>query len=160
MTDVVEVVLNPGITGLGKYLKIDLFTFRTDSGRLFWSQVKWNAGVVGVVRELARQNLAFLVPFLAACAVWLVILATALFGAWIMIRDRRITGATKAILLSIVLYNLAIVQVGEMTRVTHRSPVEFVIALCFAIGLRRLLQRRGLSATAADPAAPGNAASR
>ena len=162
-TDVVEVVFNPGITGLGKYLGLDLFTFRTDTGRLFWSQVKWNAGVFGVVRELLRQDPAFLVPFLAACAAWFVVLAIAVFGGWLLIRDRRIGGATKAILVSVVVYNLAIVQVGEMTRVTHRSPVEFVIALWFAIGLRRLLHGHkapaAAAATTADRPALGNTAS-
>ncbi|MFO1154363.1 MAG: glycosyltransferase family 39 protein [Rhodospirillales bacterium] len=155
VTDVVEVVLNPGITGFGKYLGLDLFTFRTESGRLFWSQVKWNAGVVGVVRELWRQDLAFLLPFLAACAVWALILAFALWGVWCMLRDRRIGAAAKAILISVVVYNLAIVQVGEMTRVTHRSPVEFIIAIWFAMGLSRLLRRTD-PATATDRSAYGN----
>lgn len=153
LTDIVEVVFNPGITGFGRYLGIDLFTFRTESGRLFWSQVKWNAGVFGVIRELWHQDLAFVVPFLAACAAWLLILVVALVGAWRMLRDRQIGAATKAILISLVLYNLAIVQVGEITRVTHRSPVEFIIAIWFAFGLRRLLHRSAEVGATDRPAA-------
>lgn len=146
VTDVVEIVLNPGITGFGKYLRIDLFNFRTDTGRLFWSQVKWNSGVIGVIQELWHQKLAFLVPFVGACVVWAIILAIALIGAWRMVSDRQIGSATKAILVSLVVYDLSIVQVGEMTRVTHRSPVEFIIAIWFAIGLRWLMQRRATGA--------------
>ncbi len=141
-TDVVELVSNPGITALGRYLGIDLFKFRTETGRLFWSQVKWNAGVVGVARELLRQDMAFLIPFLAACAVWFVLALGALFGAWLLIKDRRVGGAAKAILFSIVIYNFVIVQVGEVTRVTQRSSYEFVIAILVAIGVQHLLQRR------------------
>ncbi|MFO1127720.1 MAG: hypothetical protein U1E66_04690 [Rhodospirillales bacterium] len=147
-TDVVELVSNPGITALGKYLGVGLFNFRTETGRLFWSQVKWNAGVVGVVRELLRQDLAFLIPFLAACVVWSVLALGASFGAWLLIKDRRVGGAAKAVLFSIVTYNFAIVQVGEVTRVTQRSPYEFVIAILFTIAAQHLLQRRSALATA------------
>jgi hypothetical protein len=160
MTDAVEILVNPGITGLGKYLGIDLFTFKTETGKLFWAQLKWNAGLPAVVRELLRQDLAFLVPFLAATAAWLIVLAVAVFGAVVLIRDQRIGGAAKAIVLSMILYNLAIVQVSEMVRVGQRSPVEFAITILFAIGMRRLLQGRPAPAASAERPAFGNAASR
>jgi 4-amino-4-deoxy-L-arabinose transferase-like glycosyltransferase len=160
LTDATEILANPGITGLGKYLGIDLFTFKTGTGKLFWAQMKWNAGLPTIVRELLRQDLAFLVPFLAATAAWLIVLAVALFGAFVLIRDRRIGGAAKAVVLSMLLYNLAIVQVSEMVRVGQRTPVEFAIAILFAIGLRGLLQRRTAAAAVADRPAFGNAASR
>ncbi|MFO1129543.1 MAG: hypothetical protein U1E66_14050 [Rhodospirillales bacterium] len=161
LTDAVEILANPAITGLGKFLDIDLFNFRTDSGRLFWSQLKWNAGIFGVLRELPKQNLSFLVPFLAATVAWLAVLALAAFGALVLIRDRRIGGAGKAIVLSIAVYNLAIVQVSEMVRAGQRSPVEFVIVILFAIGLRRLLHgQTAPEAAASDRRAVGGAAAR
>ena len=112
-----------------------------------------------ILRELFRQDLAFLVPFLAATAGWLAVLAIAVFGAFVLIRDRSIGGGAKAILLSMILYNLFIVQVSEMVRVGQRTPVEFAIAILFAIGMRRLLQRRPAVAGAADRPAFGSAAS-
>ncbi|MFO1154837.1 MAG: hypothetical protein U1E42_14425 [Rhodospirillales bacterium] len=157
MTDATEILANPGITALGKYLGVDLFTFRTETGKLFWAQLKWNVGLFDVVRELFRQNLAFLVPFLVATAAWLAILAIAVFGAFALIRDRGIGGGAKAIVLSVILYNLAIVQVSEMVRVGQRTPVEFAIAILFAIGLRRLLERRRAVVVAPERPAFGTA---
>ena len=158
MTDAVEILANPGITGLGRHLGIDLFDFRTETGKLFWAQLKWNVGLPTIMRGLFRQDLAFLVPLLAATAAWLFVLAMAVFGAFVLIRDRRISGATKAIVLSMIVFNLAIVQVSEMVRVGQRTPVEFAITILFAIGMRRLLQRR--SVAAADRPAFGSTASR
>jgi hypothetical protein len=69
---------------------------------------------------------------------------------------------TKAILLSFVVYNLGIVQVSEMVRATHRSTVEFIIVLLFAIALRDLVAwvraRRTRAAAAAAVLPPGQGA--
>lgn len=158
LTDVIEVVFNPAITILGKYLGIDLFRFETADGKRFWSQLRARAGIYGIVAELFRQSPVFLASFLAAVALWCSILALALFGTWRLLFDPKPTQAAKAILLSFVLYNLAIVQVSEMVRATHRSTVEFVIVLLAAIGLRdacawAMAKRRGRATARAIDAA-------
>jgi hypothetical protein len=162
VTDAVVILFNPAVTIVGKYLGSDLFRFQTEDGRLYWSQLRAHHGIGYVILDVLRKNPVFVVSVVVTTALWSLIMGLAAFGAWRLIRNPAVSGMTKAILLSFVVYNLGIVQVSEMVRATHRSTVEFIIVLLFAIALRDLVAwvraRRTRAAAAAAVLPPGQGA--
>jgi hypothetical protein len=130
---IVNLLFNPGVNHFaGHYLGV----LDTAEKWGYWSDLRDRDGLASMLADVANWGPLFIAVFVGATVVWLVFLATSAVGAWLFLKDRRINWATKSILMSFFVYGLLIVPlVGGGSRWTHRTPIEFIMAMFIAMAV-------------------------
>ena len=138
VSNLANVSLNPGLNAFaGHYLGLFDTEYLT-----YWRESLDSHGVGYVVGQIVGRDASFAVPMMVAAVVLGLIGLCSAFGLVVWLRDDRCSWASKAILLSYLVYGLLAVVVLGGTRWGHRTPVEFVIVILFVFGLERIFRRR------------------
>jgi len=135
--DVFNITANPGMAMVyGRFFGV--FDLGEDSYEDYskWREVRDRSGIPGLVMELWRTSpLGLIVNVLGALA-WAGFVAIALWGTWKLVRNRAQPLALKLMAVGLPAYLIAFSSVAAgYTRWDHRSPMEFLIALLFAVGI-------------------------
>lgn len=133
VSDTTNLVANPGTNALFvQYLGV----FRTGRELTYWQEVRDRQGIVAMLRELLRLDAGFAWTFLASAVLWIAFLLLAMRGA-IALRH----GPSRTLLLCFVFYCLIVPFAAGAVRWSHRTPIDFALAIFavagFAFGTRK-----------------------
>jgi hypothetical protein len=158
VSDAFNLMANPGVAMLaGRYLGLFDLGERNHRDLNKWREARERDGPMGVVRLLWEQSRVGFAFNLAGSILWAAFLAVAAIGAWTFVRDARLTPATRVLLVGMAAYAIVLTSAtAGYTRWDHRSGIEFILALWFALGVTAAVNwsgRRGSNARLPAPKA-------
>lgn len=140
VTDNANTFLNPGTT----YLMRQLELFENDLGHSHFAELRDKEGIIGVIKGLIVWNPLYALFFFGAAAIWLTIVGLALTGVWAWLRGSQIPLPIRALLITNIVYVIAINQGAGLTRWSLRQPAEFAVILIALYSLYWLTRRVGI----------------
>lgn len=145
LSDAFNLVANPGVAMLaGRYLGLFDLGERNHRDLNKWRETREREGVTGLVRLLWQTSPVGLAFNLAGSILWAGFVGLALLGAFLFVIDRRQSPAVRVLLAGFVAYATVLTSAtAGYTRWDHRSGIEFILAIWFAIGLLRLVEWSG-----------------
>jgi hypothetical protein len=151
VSDAFNLVANPGIAMLaGRYLGLFDLGEKNHRDLNKWREAREQSGPLGVVKLLWSTSPTGFIFNAIGGLLWVVFLSVAAWGAWLFAIDREQMPALRWLLFGIVGYALVLTSVtAGYTRWDHRSGIEFIFALWFAIGAMNLAAKVGARRTAA-----------
>jgi len=147
ISDAVDLTVNSGSAMVyGRYLGLFDLGERSSADVSKWREIRDQQGTLAMLAymsETAPAALAYTIGFAAAWAVFVMI---ALYGTWRFVRGSHPL-ELKLLFLSIPVYFFIFSFVSGEPRWDHRSPMEFLLCLFFAVGAITLLSwlRKGRS---------------
>lgn len=141
ISDAFNLMANPGVAMLaGRYLGLFDLGERNHRDLNKWREARERDGIMGVVRLLWQTSPTGLVFNVAGSILWAGFLAAAIAGAWSFARDPHVMPALKALLFGLAAYGITLTSaMAGYTRWDHRSAIEFILAIWFAVGVGWLL---------------------
>jgi hypothetical protein len=143
VSDAFNLAVNPGIAMLaGRYLGLFDLGEKNHRDLNKWREAREQSGPLGVLKLLwSTSPTGFLFNAIGGL-LWAAFLAAAAWGAWLFARDREQMPAIRWLLFGIFGYAVVLTSVSAgYTRWDHRSGIEFILALWFAIGAMQLWSR-------------------
>ncbi len=144
VSDAFNLIANPGMAMLaGRYLGLFDLGERTTRDLNKWREARERDGPVGVARLLWQTSPVGFIANVAGGLLWLGFLSVAGLGAVGFARDVTVTPSIRALLFGLAVYAVVLTSAtAGYTRWDHRSGIEFILALWFAIGMASLTRRR------------------
>ena len=104
-----------------------------------WREAREREGPLGVARLLWQTSPTGFVFNLGGSILWAGFLGLALIGAWQFGWNQRLTPAVRVLLFGLATYAIVLTSAtAGYTRWDHRSGIEFILAIWFAVGVARL----------------------
>ncbi len=144
ISDIFNITANPGMAMVaGRFLGVFDLGEKSYEDYNKWREVRDREGIPGLLRELWRTSPLGLVINAAGGLAWAGFLIVALFGAWKLVTDRSRSLALKILLVGMPVWLIGFTSLSAgYTRWDHRSPVEFALAILFALGIAGWLEAR------------------
>jgi hypothetical protein len=133
-----NLILNSGAYSVASH---HLGFFPNDLGTMYWKGVRVREGVIGLVMRVLQLRPGLVAIVIGGTVAWGVILIVTVIGGIAFSRDGRSTPLSKAVLFSYLFYALLIALVLTGARWGQRTPLEFLIAILFAVGMEQLTRR-------------------
>ncbi len=148
ISDAFNLMANPGVAMLaGRYLGLFDLAERNHRDLNKWREAREREGPLGVARLLWQTSPMGFVFNLGGSLLWAGFLGLSLIGAWRFAVEPQLTPAVRILLFGLAAYVIILTSAtAGYTRWDHRSGIEFVLAIWFAIGVARLAKwssRRG-----------------
>jgi hypothetical protein len=143
VSDAFNLMANPGIAMLaGRYLGLFDLGERNHRDLNKWREAREQNGPLGVLKLLWATSPTGFAFNAAGGLLWAAFLSVAAWGAWLFAHDREQMPAVRWLLFGLVGYALVLTSVtAGYTRWDHRSSIEFILALWFAVGAMQLRER-------------------
>ncbi|MEZ5775995.1 MAG: glycosyltransferase family 39 protein [Hyphomicrobiaceae bacterium] len=142
-SDAFNLMVNPGMAMVaGRYLRLFDLGEQGVKDLNRWREIRDREGIGALLAAIWQTSPAgFLLNLLGGIA-WGCFLLVAVLGAVRLARDRSIVPAARLGLLLTPVYVFALISlVAAYSRWDHRSPMEFVLAILFALGSTALVSR-------------------
>jgi hypothetical protein len=127
VSDATNLIANPGTNQL---LVAYLGLFQTGRDLAYWQRVRDRDGLIAMSRALLALDPGFVWVLLGSTILWIGFLILALRGA---IASPK--GAMRTLLLGFVFYCLIVPFAAGVVRWTHRTPIDFALAIFAVAGL-------------------------
>ncbi len=138
-SDAVNMVANTGVSmAYGRYLGLFDLKEARDEDTFKWRDIRDTQGTWAMVRYLWRTSPAALLLNLGFTLAWAMVVLIALYGFLRHLRSGGTGAAVTALLAAVPAYVFVFSFVAGSVRWDHRSPMEFVICLFFALGAVQL----------------------
>jgi hypothetical protein len=143
ISDAFNLLANPGMAMLaGRYLGLFDLGEKNHRDLNKWREAREQGGPLGVLKLLWATSPTGFVFNAIGGALWAAFLGVAAWGAWLFAHDREQMPAIRWLLFGLVGYALLLTSVtAGYTRWDHRSGIECILALWFAIGATGLRRR-------------------
>jgi 4-amino-4-deoxy-L-arabinose transferase-like glycosyltransferase len=140
VSDAFNLIANPGVAMLaGRYFGLFDLGERTYRDLNKWREAREREGPLGVARLLWQTSPTGLVFNVAGGMLWMAFLGLATIGAWRFARNPDLTPTLRVLLFGIAGYVIILTSgTAGYTRWDHRSGIEFILALWFALGWVRV----------------------
>jgi hypothetical protein len=140
VSDAFNLVANPGIAMLaGRYLGLFDLGEKNHRDLNKWREAREQSGPLGVLKLLWTTSPTGFIFNAIGGLLWVSFLGIATWGAWVFARDQEQMPAVRWLLFGFVGYAVVLTSVtAGYTRWDHRSGIEFILAIWFAIGVMTL----------------------
>ena len=136
ISDAVNLAGNAGVSMVyGRYLGLFDLGEKSAADVFKWRDIRDRDGSVAMLSYMAQKAPLALLFNVGFALVWAVLLVIALFGAWLFLRQESRPGWLRLLFAAIPAYVFTFSFVSGSVRWDHRSPMEFVICLFFALGV-------------------------
>ena len=134
VSDLVNLMLNPGTnTLLGRYLKLYEMPEESD----FFTRVRDQGLTAFTVTILTYSPLLALTNVLSLI-LWLAFLVAAVVGLYLLARDAAIHWSVRVLLIGLLIYNIAAMQLVGGVSYRHRTPFEFILVIAVSLAVMAL----------------------
>jgi len=107
----------------------------------YWQHLRARSGIHESIKEILRSGPAFAVLVIGTTLAWCLVVLFAVAGLPAFINDKNIKYFAKALLLTLAVYQVAIVILFSVgARWQHRSLIDFIIVILAVYGLKSLQQ--------------------
>ncbi len=140
VSDAFNLMANPGVAMLaGRYLGLFDLGERSYRDLNKWREMREREGPLGVARLLWETSPVGFVFNLGGSVLWAAFLAFALGGAYLFARTPSLTPAIRVLVFGLATYAIILTSAtAGYTRWDHRSGIEFILAMWFAVGVTGL----------------------
>jgi hypothetical protein len=130
-SDGVNLMANPGTNQLFvQYLGL----FQTGKDLTYWQTVRDERGTFYMFRQLLALDPQFVLVFLSSTIIWFALLAAATYTFIVLsIRTSSRSGSWQFVA-GLIVYSLAVPFAAGSIRWTHRTPIDFVLAILSTLG--------------------------
>ena len=136
VSDAFNLMANPGVAMLaGRYLGLFDLGERNHRDLNKWREMREREGPLGVARLLWETSPTGFIFNLGGSVLWAAFLALATWGAYLFATNAAVTPAVRVLLFGLAAYVIVLTSAtAGYTRWDHRSGIEFILALWFAVG--------------------------
>ncbi len=154
-SDAFNLMANPGVAMLaGRYLGLFDLAERSHRDLNKWREMREREGPLGVARLLWETSPIGFVLNLAGAILWAAFLAFSIAGAYVFGASANVTPAIRILFFGLAAYVIVLTSAtAGYTRWDHRSGIEFILAIWFALGVVSLRERAQLGLLKAYKAA-------
>jgi hypothetical protein len=129
--DVVNITANSGVNHLlGRYLHF----FELEKESTHYTEVRDQSGYLGLLRVMLTDSPLMLAVNLISVLAWAGFGLVVLYGGWLFVNTSALDIRIRILLPVLVVYMVAVSQLVGSVSYRHRTPIEFVLALLFALG--------------------------
>jgi hypothetical protein len=143
VSDAFNLMANPGVAMLaGRYLGLFDLGERNHRDLNKWREMREREGPLGVARLLWETSPTGFMLNLAGGILWAAFLAFAFGGAYVFGTTAALTPAIRVLFFGLAAYVIVLTSAtAGYTRWDHRSGIEFILAIWFALGLANLREK-------------------
>ena len=141
VSDAFNLIANPGVAMLaGRYLGLFDLGERNHRDLNKWRETREREGPLGVARLLWETSPVGFIFNLGGSVLWAAFLAFAAWGAYQFAVNATVVPAIRVLLFGLAAYAIILTSAtAGYTRWDHRSGIEFILALWFAIGVTSVI---------------------
>ena len=144
VSDAVNMIANTGVTmAYGRYLGLFDLKEASDKDTFKWRDIRDTQGSWAMLAYLWHTSPVALLLNLVFFLAWAILLLIALYGFLRILRSDRHNTSVIALLAAVPFYVFTFSFAAGAIRWDHRSPMEFIICLFFALGTQQLMAALG-----------------